>query len=105
MQLAHAGRFSSHLILRCLRARYVSAARVHRIVCTWYGIKIAATYLQLLHPVLTLGLLVRARFGLCSASPPPRALSGIGGIACIMDAMALEHSASASQRRSGMRWW
>lgn len=41
MQLEQEGRFSSHLIRLCL---------------------------QLLHPVLTLGLLVRARFGFCALS-------------------------------------
>jgi hypothetical protein len=35
-------------------------------------------YLQLVHPVLTLGLLVRARFGFCSASPEAL-LAGSGG--------------------------
>ena len=46
--------------------------------------------MQLLHPVLTLGLLVRARLGLCSASPEALlAGSGGSGIAPIIDTGAM----------------
>lgn len=48
-------------------------------------------YLQLLHPVLTFGLLVRARFGFCAASAEA---SLAGDITVIVDATAPERPRS-----------
>jgi hypothetical protein len=88
IQFAHAGRFSSHLILLCLRARDVSATNVHP-DAELPGVQRELPYLQLLHPVLTFGLLVRARFGFCAASPEASpGSSACGGIAPVMDAIA-----------------
>lgn len=74
-QLEHAGRFSSHLILRNLAVKGLLASHP----CFQAAIRIPfpsqlptpvmhCTYLQLLQPVLTFGLLVLARFGLCEVS-------------------------------------
>lgn len=65
MQFEQAGRFSSHLMRRCLdddgdssgQHASTEARRVEQLV--W-----GQTDLQLLHPVLTFGRLVLARFGL-----------------------------------------
>jgi len=76
MQFAQDGRFSSHLIRLCLeRENSISKCAPSRLFphSTPSRQKAqsrkGAPYLQLLHPVLTLGLLVLARRGFCAASP------------------------------------
>lgn len=61
IQLLHDGRFSSHFILLCL-ARTLGTNLDSGLAGEGGG-----AYLQLLHPVLTLGLLVLGRF--CFVSP------------------------------------
>jgi hypothetical protein len=91
MQFAHAGRPSSHLILLCLCAGDVSAANVH-LDAGVLGVQRELPYLQLVHPVLTFGLLVRARLGLGpespEASPASPGGSACGGAAPVLNAMA-----------------
>lgn len=71
-QLEHAGRFSSHLILRNLAVKRLVSIPSHafklpsciRFHPSFPTPVLHCTYLQLLQPVLTFGLLVLARFGL-----------------------------------------
>ncbi len=64
-----AGRLSSHLILRCLAADRVRH-KTNTLVGEGARAGSQSTYLQLLQPVLTFGLLVLARFGLSAAEDP-----------------------------------
>lgn len=88
-QLEHAGRFSSHLILRNLAVKgslascsCFQATNLHALMHQFSAPARHCTYLQLLQPVLTFGLLVLARFGLCKASS---AVSFIADIAIMSD--------------------
>lgn len=72
MQFAHDGRFSSHLILLCLE--HSGQALLPQDIA-----RKQVPYLQLLHPVLTFGLLVLARRGLCAASAVVEFVTAPGG--------------------------
>ena len=74
MQLEHCGRFSSHLILRCLQRSGVNIELQQVLLSSLIRHRKedkridGAPYLQLLQPVLTFGLLVLARLCFCEES-------------------------------------
>lgn len=67
MQLLHDGRFSSHFILLCLQRHVRTGTNLDAGVTQTGAGQAGGAYLQLLHPVLTFGLLVLGRF--CFVSP------------------------------------